>query len=191
MFHWFRRMNFVSTLIMLNKMLTLFHCFIHFQIPVKSEAQWNFWKLDYSKITEKMVRRHFKGIQEWFTELTSIERKEMMTTPPSPDHYTTLHSSEDEACKAVNSRCEVKFSSSFSIESILKKDSPSGLCCKASPLSEECNVSVKVEQKPDWCTERTVGAKRKLNWDSSPVDTHVPDIQGLVAYCKLRLLNLE
>ena len=115
-----------------------------------------------------MVRDNFKGILEWFPELTSV-RKEMLTTPP-PDHYTTPHSTEDAVCKAVNSRCEEKFSSPFSIESILKKNSLSALCCKASPLSEESSVSV--EQKPNWSTERTVGLKRKVTCDYSPVDTH-------------------
>ena len=152
-------------------------CFVKLNYKLEG-SQCNHWKLDHSKITEKMVRRHFKGILEWFPELTSV-RKEMLTTPlPSPDHYTTLLSPEDAACKAVISRCEAKFSSSFSIDSILKK-------AKASPLSEESSVSVKVEQKPNWSAERTVGTKRKLNWDSSPVDTL------LVAYCKSRLLNLN
>ena len=114
-----------------------------------------------------MANHHLKGVLEWFPELTSIERKEMLTTP-LPDHKTTLHSPEDAACKAVINRCEVKFSSSFSIDSILKKDRPSGLCSKASPLSEESSVSVKVEQKSNWSTERTVGLKMKFTWDSSP-----------------------
>ena len=124
-----------------------------------------------------MVHRHLKGVLECFPELTSIWRKEMLTTP-SPDHHTTLHSPEDAACKAVNSRCEVKFSSSFSVDSILKKDRPSGLCSNASPLSEESSVSVKVEQKSHWSTERTVGLKRKFTWNSSPVDTHHVQCSG-------------
>ena len=122
-----------------------------------------------------MARRHLKGVLEWFPEFTSIDRK---TTPPPADHYTTLHSPEAAACKAVNNRCEVKFSSSFSIDSILKKDSPSGLCCKASPLSEESGLSVKKEQKFNWSTERTVGLKMKFTWDSSPVDTHSSNTTG-------------
>ena len=87
---------------------------------------------------------------------------------------SSLNSPEDAACKAVNSRCEVKFSSSFSVDSILKKDRPSGLCSKDSPLSEESSLSVRslVEQKPNQSTERTVGLKRKVTWGSSPMDTN-------------------
>ena len=107
-----------------------------------------------------MVHGHSEGLLGRFPGLTYT-----LSTPPSPDHNTTLHSPEDAACKAVNSRCEVKFSSSFSIDSILKKG------CKASPLSEESSVSVKVEQKSNWSTERTVGLKRKFTWDSSPQGT--------------------
>ena len=165
---------------------------------METDSLWNYWKVDHSKITQKILRRHFNRILGWFPELTSVKKEMMTTPPPSPDHYTTLHSPEDAACKAVNSRCDVKFSSCFSIDSILKKDSPSGLCCKASPpqsllrrASEESSVSLRVEQKLDWSAKRTVGLKRKLNWDSSPVDSQVlvPDIQGLVSYCQSRLLN--
>ena len=83
--------------------------FFYFQIPISPGGLWNNWKLDHSKITERMMHRHMEGILDLFPELTSTdsERKD---------------SPEDAACKAVISRCDVKFSSSFSIESILKKD---------------------------------------------------------------------
>ena len=103
-----------------------------------------------------MVRGNFKGILEWFPELNKVTKR-MLTTPPPPpppDYYT--------ACKAVNSRRELQFSGSFSIDSILKKDSlDSGL---GSPMSEESTGSVEVE--PSWSAERTVGLKMKFTWDS-------------------------
>ena len=115
------------------------------------------------------MHRNFKGLLDWFPELSPVKRESTTPPPPPPppppDYYTTLHSPE------------VKFSSSFSIDSILKKDlSPSGLMChKASPprSEEKSSGSVKVEQQDPrwWRTPRSVGQKMKFSWDSSPVDT--------------------
>ena len=151
----------------LSQILTVL--FISFQIPNNfsrgTRRLWNYWKLDHSKITEETVHRNFGGLLEWFPELTSVKRE--MLTPPPPDYYTALEALESAPSKAENHRHEGKFCSSFSIDSILKKNySPSGLCCK-----EEPGMSIKVEQEPSWCTERTVGLKMKFTWDSH-VDTH-------------------
>ncbi|XP_021180374.2 forkhead box protein H1 [Fundulus heteroclitus] len=99
-------------------------CFIKIpMIPDSLNSKKNYWKLDCSQITAKMVRRHFKGLLQLFPELASkLEREnpkrpsEQGSAPPSP---------EAEACRAVQVSCEVKFSGPFSIESLLKRDGPS------------------------------------------------------------------
>ena len=138
--------------------------FFYFQISFSPESPCNYWKLDHSKITEKMVQRHFHGLLEWFPEFASVERKGVLATLTAPPPCTA----------AVPCRRELKFCSSFSIDSILKKDySTSGLACKTSPRSVESSRMVKVEHEPcwSWSTEGTVGLKMKFTWDSSPVDT--------------------
>ncbi|XP_027143271.1 forkhead box protein G1-like [Larimichthys crocea] len=136
-------------------------CFV--KIPVVPDSlgsKRNYWKLDPSQITAKMVRRHFKGILQLFPELAS--KVEMETTSRPSEHCSGLHSPEPAACGAVQIRCEVKFSSPFSIESLLKRDSPSARTSRAFPLS---NVPVRAEQQPR-STHGRVGTKRSLTWDS-------------------------
>ncbi|XP_077363725.1 forkhead box protein C2-like [Festucalex cinctus] len=87
----------------------------------------NFWKLDMSHITTKMVRRHFQNILDLFPELKGHLKdvKGEAATPPPP---------------SVQISCEVKFSGPFSIESLLKRDSPAPartLTHRTSPLSSE------------------------------------------------------
>ena len=124
-----------------------------FQIPVvpdSLDSKRNYWKLDPSQITAKMVRRHFKGILQLFPELASKVETENRGRPSEP--CSTLHSPEPaEACRAVQIRCEVKFSGPFSIESLLKRDSPSARAPRASPLSS--------------VSHRAGGTKRSFSWD--------------------------
>ncbi|XP_077405051.1 forkhead box protein H1-like [Vanacampus margaritifer] len=90
-------------------------------------GQRNFWKLDLSHITTKMVRRHFQDILDFFPELKGRLKfvKGNAATPPPPP---------------VQISCEVKFSGPFSIESLLKRDSPASartLTNRTSPLPSE------------------------------------------------------
>ncbi|CAK6949553.1 forkhead box protein H1-like [Scomber scombrus] len=128
-------------------------------VPDSLDSKRNYWKLDLSQITAKMVRRHFKGILELFPELSSKLETENMSRPS--ESCSALHSPEPATCGTVQIRCEVKFSSPFSIESLLKRDSPSAQASKSSPLS---SVPVRAQQQP-WPTHNRVGTKRSLSWD--------------------------
>lgn len=128
------------------------------QIPVLADtlnSKKNYWKLDSSQISAKMVRRHFKGILQLFPELASKAHSENMSKAPEC-------SPEPAACRAVRIRCEVKFSSPFSIESLLKRDAPSAQTTRVSPLSA---VPVREEQQP-LAAHGHSGTKRNLSWDS-------------------------
>ncbi|XP_061521002.1 forkhead box protein H1-like [Phycodurus eques] len=83
-------------------------CFVKIRLlPDSLASKRNFWKLDLSHITAKMVRRHFKDILDFFPELRGRREDGGETAAPS-----------------VHIRCEVKFSGPFSIESLLQRDSP-------------------------------------------------------------------
>ncbi|KAJ0054985.1 hypothetical protein NL108_008702, partial [Boleophthalmus pectinirostris] len=90
-------------------------CFVKVPLtPGSQNSKKNYWKLDTKQITEKMVRRHFRGILEFFPELAS----KLQTQIQPPEKRVSVYSSED-ACKV---KCKVKFSSPFSIESILRRE---------------------------------------------------------------------
>ncbi|KAF0024754.1 hypothetical protein F2P81_023556 [Scophthalmus maximus] len=137
--------------------LSTHSCFVKIPlVPDSFHSKRNYWKLDSSQITVKMVRRHFKGILQLFPELAckvETERRSRQSKPCSP-----LPSPDPAACKAVQIRCEAKFSSPFSIESLLKRDSPSARPSRPSPLS---SVPVRAEQQLG-----QVRTKRSLSWDS-------------------------
>ncbi|XP_050922303.1 forkhead box protein H1 [Lates calcarifer] len=141
-------------------------CFVKIPVaPHSLDSKRNYWKLDSSQITVKMVRRHFKGILHLFPELASKLETENGSRP------SALHSPEAAACKAVQIRCEVKFSSPFSIESLLKRDGLSPRPSRPSPLS---SVQVRAEQQPRPTHRHIVGTKRSLSWDSEePVHLQV------------------
>ncbi|AWP21770.1 putative forkhead box protein H1-like isoform 5 [Scophthalmus maximus] len=136
--------------------LSTHSCFVKIPlVPDSFHSKRNYWKLDSSQITVKMVRRHFKGILQLFPELAcqvETERRSRQSKPCSP-----LPSPDPAACKAVQIRCEAKFSSPFSIESLLKRDSPSARPSRPSPLS---SVPVRAEQQLG-----QVRTKRSLSWD--------------------------
>uniref|UniRef100_A0A3Q1D1U0 Fork-head domain-containing protein n=1 Tax=Amphiprion ocellaris TaxID=80972 RepID=A0A3Q1D1U0_AMPOC len=126
-------------------------CFVKIPVvPGAQDSKRNYWKLDYSQITGKMVRRHFKGIMHLFPELASKVETEKLNR--QPEHQPA-------ACRAVQVRSEVKFSSPFSIESLLKRDSPSAQASTASPPS---SVTLRAEQQQ----LRSAGIKRSFSWDS-------------------------
>ncbi|KAI3358516.1 hypothetical protein L3Q82_014940 [Scortum barcoo] len=136
-------------------------CFVKVPLdPNSLDSKKNYWKLDSSQITAKMVRRHFKGILQFFPELAAKVETENTSRPS--ERRSALCSPEPEPCRAVQIRCEVKFSSPFSIESLLKRDSPPARASRASPLS---SVPIREEQQPR-PTHRGVGTKRSLSWDS-------------------------
>ncbi|XP_056277074.1 forkhead box protein Q1-like [Pseudoliparis swirei] len=136
-------------------------CFVKTPVvPDSLDSKRNYWKLDPSHITAKMVRRHFKGLLQLFPELASKVETENTSRPP--ELCSVLHAPEPAACRAVQIRCKVKFSSPFSIESLLKRDSPSARPSGASPLS---SVPVTVEQQAG-PTHRLGGTKRSFRWDS-------------------------
>ncbi|TMS18623.1 Forkhead box protein H1 [Larimichthys crocea] len=60
-------------------------CFVKIPVvPDSLDSKRNYWKLDPSQITAKMVRRHFKGILQLFPELAS--KVEMETTSRPSEH---------------------------------------------------------------------------------------------------------
>ncbi|XP_042362749.1 forkhead box protein Q1 [Plectropomus leopardus] len=137
-------------------------CFVKIPVvPDSLDSKRNYWKLDPIQITAKMVRRHFKGILHLFPELAS--KVETENRSRASEHCSSaLHSPQPAACRAVQLRCEVKFSSPFSIESLLKRDSPSARASRASPLS---SVPLRVGQQPP-STHTPGGTKRSFSCDS-------------------------
>nr|XP_057902536.1 forkhead box protein H1-like [Doryrhamphus excisus] len=110
----------------------------------------NFWKLDLSQLTHKMVRRHFKDLLDFFPELTSRgEDAQNVGVLPS--------SSKASSCDSVQIRCEVKFSGPFSIESLLKRDSPAPRAsprCGMPALAHEHHSTPRPQKRrPSWDTE--------------------------------------
>ncbi|XP_072530939.1 forkhead box protein H1 [Salminus brasiliensis] len=95
-------------------------CFV--KVPVDPDypnAKRNFWKVDESCITPKMLRRHFRDMKDM---LPGLEPQWQIKCeigaaldPPSPD-----------SAGKENNR-PIKFSSPFSIESLLKKEHSSQL----------------------------------------------------------------
>ncbi|KAF5908537.1 forkhead box protein H1-like [Clarias magur] len=88
-------------------------CFV--KVPIDPEypnAKRNFWRVDESSITPKMLRRHFSDMAELFPGLPPG-----LDTKPAPP---IVHSSP--VCPAKMENRPAKFSGPFSIESLLKKE---------------------------------------------------------------------
>ncbi|KAI9539809.1 hypothetical protein NQZ68_001741 [Dissostichus eleginoides] len=135
--------------------LSINKCFV--KIPgVPDLIRRNYWKLDSGQITAKMARRHFKGILQLFPELASKVETENLS------RASRNCSAEPAACRGVQIRCEVKFSSPFSIESLLKRDSPSARASRASPLS---SVPLKVDYQQRRSIQK-VWNKNSFSWES-------------------------
>lgn len=85
------------------------------QVPIDPEypnAKRNFWRVDESSITPKMLRRHFSDMAELFPGLPPAwDRK------PAPP---IVHSPP--VCPVKMENRPTKFTGPFSIESLLKKD---------------------------------------------------------------------
>ncbi|XP_033831659.1 uncharacterized protein si:rp71-45k5.2 [Periophthalmus magnuspinnatus] len=133
-------------------------CFVKVPlIPGSQNSKKNYWKLDTQQITEKMVRRHFRGILEFFPELAP----KLQTQIQPPEQRNSVCSPEA-ACKV---KCEVKFSSPFSIESILRRDSP---CVRTPTPSTLSTVLIRAEQQSGFSHGRV---KRTFNWDTEEPDS--------------------
>uniref|UniRef100_A0AAY4C979 Si:rp71-45k5.2 n=1 Tax=Denticeps clupeoides TaxID=299321 RepID=A0AAY4C979_9TELE len=116
-------------------------CFV--KVPVNPEfpkAKKNFWTVDERRITKKMMQRHFTGTRDIFPALPfqismDVRDKTSCKTPASS------------SCKATEMKSSEKFTSSFSIESILKKDVIPRM------ESEQLNGSVPLKRKGCWDRE--------------------------------------
>ncbi|KAF3833794.1 hypothetical protein F7725_024998 [Dissostichus mawsoni] len=131
-------------------------------VPDSLDSKRNYWKLDSGQITAKMARRHFKGTLQLFPELASKVETENLIEDRGSRNCSAVPSPEPAACREVQIRCEVKFSSPFSIESLLKRDSPSARASRASPLS---SVPLKVDYQQRRSIQK-VWNKNSFNWDS-------------------------
>ncbi|XP_017548261.1 forkhead box protein H1 isoform X2 [Pygocentrus nattereri] len=90
-------------------------CFVKVPVdPDSPNAKRNFWKVDESCITPKMLRRHFSDMTAMLPSLIPQGQGKCesgtVLDPPSP------------ASSSKESNHTIKFSSPFSIESLLKKD---------------------------------------------------------------------
>lgn len=84
------------------------------QVPINPEcpnAKRNFWKVDDSKITPKILRRHFRGLSDVFPNLYG--NMEILSAKNVMENKATYKRPE----------AEKKFTSPFSIESLLQRES--------------------------------------------------------------------
>uniref|UniRef100_A0A4W5N4I6 Fork-head domain-containing protein n=1 Tax=Hucho hucho TaxID=62062 RepID=A0A4W5N4I6_9TELE len=102
-------------------------CFVKVQVsPYMPHSKKNFWKVDESQITAKMARRHFKGILDLFTELSTKVR---MEAEQISERFSAVYSPTPTLTSPhMQKNNEVNFSSPFSVESILNRHSLSRLC---------------------------------------------------------------
>ena len=117
-------------------------------LPDSLASKRNYWKLDCAQITPKMVRRHFKGTLQLFPELAS--KLEAESSGRTSEGQLSL-----QEARGVQKRREVKFSGPFSIESLLKRDSPSARTPRSSSL---LGAQFRVEQQPH------CGTRRNFSW---------------------------
>ncbi|KAK9957214.1 hypothetical protein ABG768_011478 [Culter alburnus] len=88
------------------------NCFV--KVPINPEcpnAKRNFWKVDDSKITPKILRRHFRGLSDVFPDLYG--NIEILSANNAMENNATYKRPE----------AEKKFTSPFSIESLLQRES--------------------------------------------------------------------
>lgn len=126
-----------------------------------------------------MVRRHFKEILGQFPELAPKMATDTTTHHSSPGPITTVtHSPEPAVCKTPPTRRSMAFSGPFSIESLLKRDSPSCRGPKPQPPPpppphRSCQT-VEVELQAGSPGGRDDRAKGRLSWDYLPLETLLP-----------------
>ncbi|CAL8371204.1 unnamed protein product [Boreogadus saida] len=147
--------------------------------PQMPSCKLNYWKLDHSQITVKMVHRHFRKILDQFPELAPKMAKWPLPPQGSPGPVTTVpHTPEPADCKAPPARGSIKFRGPFSIESLLRRDSPSRLGPKPPPppppAPQRSGQAAELEQQaysPGDCGDEATGW---LSWDYLPVETLLP-----------------
>ncbi|XP_041931946.1 forkhead box protein H1 [Alosa sapidissima] len=91
-------------------------CFV--KVPVNPDypnARRNYWKVDESRITPKMLRRHFSGTRDILTGLSS-------RIPAESNAMKTSLKLAETQLPVLEDKRSSNFNSSFSIESLLKKD---------------------------------------------------------------------
>uniref|UniRef100_A0AAY5KL36 Fork-head domain-containing protein n=1 Tax=Esox lucius TaxID=8010 RepID=A0AAY5KL36_ESOLU len=129
--------------------------------PYVTYSKKNLWKFDESRITAKMARRNFKGILDHFPDLSTKVRKESRERKfEATDRTASLHSPTQELdCAPIQRKTEGKFTSSFSIDSILNTGS-SRLCPQARQLSVVSRVPT---DQVLLCAESGMGTKRGMS----------------------------
>nr|XP_023667806.1 forkhead box protein H1-like [Paramormyrops kingsleyae] len=136
--------------------LTSSDCFL--KVPVNPESpnpRKNFWRIDESRITPQMLRRHFKGMEHIFPDLASRSMRDAETGGENHVTAPVMDSSGRE-------NCAVKFSGPFSIESLLRKDNSCSVG-KVQPISHGSPQKVGQELLH---TKRRNATKRKCSWDT-------------------------
>lgn len=126
----------------------------------------NFWKVDETRITPKMLRRHFKGrpMLNTFPGLAS----KLKGDPDITEEMCTTQNPQKTRVASTQPRSVAKFSGPFSIESILKKDTRSLPCPESSAFYilpgslEGCDQDLKrtgtargMKRKSDFCGPET------------------------------------
>lgn len=86
--------------------------------------------MDETRITAKMIRRHFKGMLDNFPDLPSRLKRE----PDTSGEVDTIHNAQKSHASTAQKETVTKFSGPFSIESILKKDTRPRSCAKPNLL---------------------------------------------------------
>lgn len=122
------------------------------QVPVNPEypnARRNYWKVDEHRITPKMLRRHFSGTRDILagSSCRNPAGSESMETSPKCTGLPAV----------LEDKRSSKFHSSFSIESLLKKDPE---VCVTSTLPTDAPVDVNLLRK-------ACSLKNTFEWDAS------------------------
>ncbi len=133
------------------------------QVPINPDcpnAKRNFWKVDESKITPKILRRHFRGLRDVFPDF--YENMEMSSLKNETENMAICKRPEAE-----------KFSSQFSIESLLQRESSAPLRNRPAPCATRnpLNAFVGLENG-----DHGLACKRKI-WDWPHPTSHA-DFSG-------------
>ena len=159
-----------------------------FQIPMFQQVascKLNYWKLDHGQITPKMVRRHFREILGQFPELARKTATGALARQGSRQGPVTTipHPPDPADCKAPPARGSVKFSGPFSIEALLRRDSPSRrgpkppLLLPPPPPQRPCQTVEEQQQQQQQAGSpggRDDKARGWSSWDYLPVETLLP-----------------
>uniref|UniRef100_A0A3P8Z2A7 Fork-head domain-containing protein n=1 Tax=Esox lucius TaxID=8010 RepID=A0A3P8Z2A7_ESOLU len=127
--------------------------------PYVTQSNKNFWKVDESRITAKMARRNFKGILHQFPDLYTKVRKQANQTSEASERLATTEPPAPAICCPNIQKS--KFTSSFSIESILNQKSQRS--CPQNPSFSGVSTDQLL-----LCAE-SVDTMRRRIWDSPQV----------------------